>query len=366
MTAPPEDDAGGEGPRSPVDEAQARIADILARAVPDGPLALLDCPSYPNVGDNAIWAGEREALRQAGLPSPAYSCTLESYDPAELRRRVPGGTILLSGGGNFGDLYPDHQRFRETVLRQFPGHRIVVLPQSLHFRSDETLERARRMCGAHPDFLLLVRTERSLEIARRHLDVDVALCPDMAFALGRLPRIGRSEGIRLLLLRRDRESGRPEEPTEPSGEQERLVDWRHGYREPGSLAALRYYLAWRRHGPGGRHLRAAADYLQNASTRKTWSRLTAGVAILSRARSVITDRLHGHVLALMAGIPHVALDNSYGKVHGYVETWTRTSGLVRTASSLDEARSAAEELERPGPAPSRRPGPAATGSPADG
>ena len=40
------------------------------------------------------------------------------------------------------------------------------------------------------------------------------------------------------------------------------------------------------------------------------------VPTLRRGKVVITDRLHAHVLCLLLGIPHVLLDNNYGKVRG--------------------------------------------------
>jgi pyruvyl transferase EpsO len=59
---------------------------------------------------------------------------------------------------------------------------------------------------------------------------------------------------------------------------------------------------------------------------------------------VVTDRLHGHILALLLGIPHVVLDNSYGKLHHFIRTWTHASPLVRMAAAPDEATALAREL----------------------
>lgn len=326
-----------------IDDARGRIGDELSRLVADGPVALLDCPAHPNVGDSAIWVGQREAIRAAGVSPPVYTCTVDTYDPEELERRLPRGTILLSGGGNFGDLYPTHQRFRAEVIRRFPRCRIVILPQSVRFRRPESLDRARRVCEAHPDLHLLVRTRRSLERAREAFEVPVHLCPDMAFALGPLPRAGSGER-RLLLLRRDGESARPGAVRGEPRNGEDLADWGGGYREPTSLSAFGRWLAWRWNGDGARHLEALADYVENFWTRQAWCRVVAGLRILSGHETLVTDRLHGHILAFLAGVPHVALDNSYGKVHAYVRTWTSASPLVRTAESLEEARAAAEEL----------------------
>ena len=83
---------------------------------PGGPVALLDFPVYPNVGDSAIWLGAVATLRQLGMRTPHYACSFKTYSRPELARRLGDGTILLSGGGNFGDRYAPHQRFQQRIL----------------------------------------------------------------------------------------------------------------------------------------------------------------------------------------------------------------------------------------------------------
>jgi pyruvyl transferase EpsO len=58
---------------------------------------------------------------------------------------------------------------------------------------------------------------------------------------------------------------------------------------------------------------------------------------------VITDRLHAHILSLLLGIPNIILDNSYGKVRDFHETWTSGSDIVTMATSPEHARSLAAE-----------------------
>lgn len=323
---------------------RSRLLRTLGNLIPEGPVALLGRPTHRNVGDQAIWLGQLEAIRALGGRSPAYACSIASYDPGELRRRLPHGTILLTGGGNLGDLYPSEQEFREQVLEDFPDRRVVVLPQSVRFRRDEALQSARRAFESHPELTLTVRTERSLEVARERFDVPVLLAPDMATALGPLP--GTEPPFRtplLCLLRRDGEASR--ERAEPARENGvRVEDWGDGHGEADTWPGARHWLRWRLAFPRGHHLASALDYLRSARTRHAWYRVSAGLSLLSGADAVITDRLHGHILATLLGVPHVALDNSYGKVHSYVRSWTAGCPLVRTATDLDEARRVAGEL----------------------
>jgi exopolysaccharide biosynthesis predicted pyruvyltransferase EpsI len=167
-----------------------RIDAALRPAVPaDRPYALVDFPNTSNVGDSAIWLGELEWLRRNGFGEPLHTCSSLSFSPRVMRRRVPSGaTILLSGGGNFGDLYLNHQRLRETIVRKFADCRIVQLPQSIHYQTDEAVERTRSIYDDHPDLIIFTRDPRSFELVRSTFRAAVRMCPDMALCLGPIAR----------------------------------------------------------------------------------------------------------------------------------------------------------------------------------
>jgi pyruvyl transferase EpsO len=333
--ARPLDTRPTSGAELPADLRRRAFEAVRPLLDPGAPCALLDFPNHTNVGDSAIWLGELALLPALGARYLRYTCDYKTYSRRELAARVGRGTILLSGGGNFGDLYPQHQELREQVLQAFPRNRVVQLPQSLHFRSREALERAARVCDAHPDFTLLARDHASLALAQRTFRSRVALCPDLAFCLEALPRPARDrEGI-LFLKRRDREArARPARAPDPPDVVR--ADWPH---DPGGLShrihgalqrrTARYEWLGRQHGLFGRLRETMARY-----------RVRTGCRMLGQGRVVITDRLHAHVFCLLMGIPHCLLDNSYGKVRGCWDTWTCGTDLAVWCN--DEA----EALER--------------------
>src|SRR6266567_1564979 len=121
---------------------QSKIDEVLAPLVPkSGHFALLDFPDHANVGDSAIWLGEIEYFYKKHKLHPAYVCATHNYSEVALKKALPEGTIFIHGGGNFGDIWPAHQDFREMVLGHFPNHKIIQLPQTIHFSSREALER---------------------------------------------------------------------------------------------------------------------------------------------------------------------------------------------------------------------------------
>lgn len=311
-----------EADRALVEGLAARLRAGLAEIVrPGEAVALLDFPNHDNVGDSAIWLGELAWLRDAGHEL-AYAADHTGFCAHELRRRLPRGTILLHGGGNFGDLWPVYQRFREHVLAAFPGHRIVQLPQTVHFRTARAVQRTAHTLAAHPDVTVCVRDRASERIVRERLGARAELLPDMALALGPLdPGPVRHEV--LCLLREDQE--RVEARRTPGGVQ---LDWphqppgsrslRHATRVIGKLGSLAPLVA-----------RVSAPALAAGYRRLARERLEAGLELIGAGSLLVTDRLHGHVLGLMAGVPQLLLDNSYGKLRGFWEVWTRAAATTR-------------------------------------
>ena len=134
----------------------------LRRLLPPGrPVVYLDYPVHLNVGDQLINLGtecflDDNGVRVVGRYS-LFNC------PADLHRRIPADAIiLLHGGGNLGDLYPDHEAFRERIVESCPDHRIIVLPQTLHFAAEAGFAAAAAIYRRHPALTLCVRDHASL------------------------------------------------------------------------------------------------------------------------------------------------------------------------------------------------------------
>ena len=71
-----------------------------------------------------------------------------------------------------------------------------------------------------------------------------------------------------------------------------------------------------------------------------------GLRALSRGRVAVSDRLHGHILCELLGIPHVMFPDRYGKVRAFHESWTAASELATWADGPSEALAAASVLAR--------------------
>lgn len=301
------------------------IADLVGGRV----VQYVDVPMYANVGDLLIMLGTERFFEKQALTVSRRS----AYFNFRVERVAPGEVVLFQGGGNFGDLYEHPQSVRDANIPRLHAHRVIILPQSLHFQSADTLRRTAALYRQHPDLHICVRDPVSFEVAQAFTD-HVHLLPDMAHQLWPIarhdsPAAANPPGLSrtLQFMRTDDEIAElrgTDAPLDPA----RLTrcDWPHfvgrrdiGYRQ--LCRALRVLHA----------LRLDADLSQR--TLQAWRRhveaLVAQAAILFSAHDqVITDRLHGHIFSCLLGIPNRVLDNAYGKNSRYVGTWTQSSPIV--------------------------------------
>lgn len=307
----------------------ARIRDVLGPLLRDAEgVALAGFPHHWNVGDSTIWAGAMQTLRELGIPVP-YVCTPKTYDAEQLRLHLPEGPVLLTGGGNFGDVYLDEVALRRRILEDFPDRHVIQLPQSIWFRSTEGRDEVRRLIDRHPAVTLLLRESRSLALSRELFQAPSHLCPDVALAVeGLLPPMAAPTQDVMGLVRGDIESlGVP--PADDSGFSDwprEDESWRSGWSTAGRAA---WEAVDRSHGgvaeAGGGPAMAAAVQACEALARE---RTLAAASLLAAGRVVVTDRLHAALIAWLAGRQAVLVDSVSGKSRATVDTWfTGVAGM---------------------------------------
>jgi exopolysaccharide biosynthesis predicted pyruvyltransferase EpsI len=275
--------------------------------------------------------------RVTGEP-PAYVCELSDFDADALTAACPDGPIFLHGGGNLGDIWPDHQRFREHVIETFADRTIIQLPQSIKFFEEGAATTFARLAQKHPKFTLYVRDTPSRLFAERVLDCPAHLAPDSAFALGESEALSDLRWSVMALLRTDAETT----GIDASMLQRRdipVVDW---LDEGGAVDRTRMKTARIKVRLGAAISGTDAkvrlfDALAQERTRR-------GLRLLSSAHVLICDRLHAHILALLLDQPHVVLDNSYGKIWNYARDWTADYEHLRRAETLPQAMALATVL----------------------
>jgi exopolysaccharide biosynthesis predicted pyruvyltransferase EpsI len=329
------------------DIARERLAECLGST---STVALVNFPNHGNPGDPAIWLGSEQLLRSLGV-RVRYRASHWSFDPAALRRAMPNGTILINGGGNFGDLYAGQQATRELILREMVDYPIVQLPQSIRFVSTDRATRMANLINAHGRVTLMVRDEASRRFASDVLQLTPVESPDHVFGLGPISHPRPEEHQVSWLTWRQGATEWREGSEPPAGASVNRVDWIEAagsahdrFDATGRLAWRlndRFHRTWESNLGATRRLHPVLAATFDPLARR-W--MSAGLDLLASSHVLVTNKLHGHILCTLLGKPHVVLDNSYGKVLGAVDRWTGALPGVHVAHDADEAWELARDL----------------------
>ncbi|WP_432494357.1 polysaccharide pyruvyl transferase family protein [Kineococcus auxinigenes] len=316
-----------------VEDRRARLlSGVRALHLPQRPWTVVDYPMHLNCGDAALYLGE-ERLATALGSSIERVLDRESYR-SELVR--PGTLPVLPPGGNWGGLYPTHHRLRLRLLEDTRGQDVLQLPQSIEYVDEHHREELRRAVGRHGRLTLLVRDERSYELAVRDYDCPVHLLPDVAFALGPLRRSAPHVPVRTQ-VRTDKEGSAPTVQGE-------VFDWLLAPR------TSRAWLTWQATMKVNRlQRRTSASAVRLATIRAAHElarvNLRRASGMLSAGEVIVTDRLHGHVLCTLLSIPHVVVNDKFGKISALRNTWTAVDTNHEFASAWEDVPEALNRLQ---------------------
>ncbi len=294
-----------------IDKLKERIH-LELKGLIAGKYCLLDCPWYSNPGDHLIWLGEELYLHENVSHKCVYLSSIFDFSEKCI---PPASTIVFRGGGNLGDLYSRHDRFRLKIIHEFKDHPIRIFPQTVFYQEKSNFIRLIETLESHPDLILCVRDKRSYSLIKEaSRKIKVLLVPDMSFQLTDFFSPRNSKSCILYLLRRDKESKITLDFKKlPRG---KVCDWpRMGLppilRKGISLFTITQLFFMKKNYP------ATKTVLLNLREKVIKNALS-----LYHSKSIIiSDRLHAHILALLLGKKCILLDNSYGKNREFYNTW---------------------------------------------
>jgi exopolysaccharide biosynthesis predicted pyruvyltransferase EpsI len=269
--------------------------------------------------------GEIEALRRLGVRR------VESRhgDHVDMARRAVGEfSVLIHGGGNFGDIWPEHNRIREQAIAAHHGRPVVQLPVSLHVDRPAGMTGVRRAVDSHGNVAFMWRDSESYDQGVEYFpDSQHHLVPDAAFAL-QLARTAPAASDRLLIRRTDIEVSSDEVPA-----RYRSVDWDF---PPRFKLSSGWWAMRALERLGSSPVRSPRAW-QVMYGRLASAQLRYALGLLSSAEVVVSDRLHGHILSTIAGIPNVLYADKNRKNISFFKTWSAGLPHVWWADSLAEA-----------------------------
>ena len=336
------------GVPSNVADVRAHFPDRLPHLPAFDACALLDYPLHPNPGDHMLFLAALVWLSRQCDPSQIYLAHRLNFSKAGLTRKIGDNPIFCLGGGNLGDLWPNPQRFRESVVRACLSQPITLLPQCMYFRDPQNLDRARKIFGEHPRLAIMLRDPVSFALAREHFGPNCLLTPDQAVLLADVIS-PRDPGTRKGSFFLCRGMGDPEAARDllgyqraapiPSGNWDSMGFggflngigvFLNGGKAPtpsaGDMPAALWEIARKVHRPG---------YVV-----RSWRIVRQSIRQLDRYDLVITDRFHGHILCAIRNIPHVVVGNNHHKIHSHWEQWMHAvpgAAFAQTPGDLNGA-----------------------------
>ncbi|SHI94619.1 polysaccharide pyruvyl transferase family protein [Aquimarina spongiae] len=310
----------------------------------DGDYVLFDVPEHRNIGDQLIWRGEHDFLKQ--IP---HNCLFISSLGYHRNPKIDKDTIiLLHGGGNFGDVWVLHQKFREKIIKDYPENRIIIFPQSVQFGDKSKLVEAAKIFNNHGNITICARDSFSYELLNEHFNsCKILMVPDMAFSSSLEKKVKTTKSKDLILKRIDKELA--SEIDEKQFSDFEVKDWPTYNMDVIEYIKKKYT---------GLNRRISETLLNNDKEgldsfrtfgflpyRKRDNFVDIGIDFLSSYDLNITTRLHGHILSLLLGIPSIIVDNSYGKNKRFYETWLSNVNDSYFAKDVEEAIVIYKELK---------------------
>ncbi len=302
----------------------------LKKSISSADYLLLDTPMHKNIGDLAIAYAERQFIHNClgKVFTEITAQELGSCEKSFARSTPTTKTVLIHGGGFLGSLWPQEEyRFRE-IVKSFKNHKIVVFPQTVTFDTATPegqlyLDQSRKIYNSHPDIHICLRDARSFDyIITNFPNVKASLIPDMALQL-KLPDTAVSceqfrEGA-LLCMRNDHEKSltRTDENI-----LHQLVETNFDLVTSTDMCAT----------------------LIPSSVKQSEDIVIEKAREFSSAKLIVTDRLHGMILAALTGTPCIALNNSNKKVEA-VYQWVKSLDYITCVNNASEAKYAFNKLD---------------------
>lgn len=217
--------------------------------------------------------------------------------------------IFLQGGGSIGDIYIETEEIRESIIYNFNHNTIIIFPQTIYWTKNYISKQLQRMShriyGRHRDLLICTRERYSFELAGKlYPKNERFLVPDLVLKYKPKEKMSayNRQGI-LLCLRNDTES---------------IIDQRE--------KDIIYDLCVK-NTKSARYTDTFIPELMISSLSERRKYIDSKINEFSRAKLIITDRLHGMVLAAISETPCIVISNYNYKIEG-VYDWIKNLSYI--------------------------------------
>lgn len=280
-------------------------------------------PTHGNIGDQAI---AQATLNMLVNEYNEYEVVVINDDELANKLRSvekninSNDLVFLHGGGNMGDLYPSAEYQRMMILKKLNHNSCVIMTQTAYFSSSifgEFLSRkSMKVYEQHPNLTILAREQKTYQyLSEKLTHTKVKLLPDIVFGLEVNTKSNRHYIMSLL---------RSDEESILADPKQLLADLHNRYDQ---LFIYDNYVT-----------RRVDEISREAELASFLQRMV-------EAKVVITDRMHGMILAAITKTPCVVTKSLDDKILGSYE-WIKDLNYIRLLDnfSIEEISKNVDEL----------------------
>lgn len=248
--------------------------------------------------------------------------TQYTFQRDKLQQEIKKTDIIIAhGGGNLGNQYQTAEDIRRDIIKRWPENRIIIFPQTIYFNSkvdnaEEELRKSQNIYNTHKNLSLFTREKQSYRFAKDNFACRVYLVPDIVLSMNRFQNYHRNDEI-ILCLRNDIEKN-------IDIETEKII--------------------W----DTAKHLSDNVKYIDtqkpyNISIDKREQAVIDFWELFSKARLVVTDRMHGMIFAAITKTPCVVLNNYNHKIRGTYD-WIKDLPFIALVDNREGLETIIKEL----------------------
>lgn len=273
---------------------------------------------YGNLGDVAITFAQMDFLKKAFKGYEVIEFPIsQTYTKMKNLKSVinKDDIITIVGGGNTSERYNDIELCRQFVIRSFPNNKIISFPQSVELdRSSEKFRKGiKRVYVKHKNFIYLIREKYSFEQVKKYLpELSCYLVPDIVFSYDYNVNKDRDRKGITISFRDDKEKKISQQSKE-----EIISLIKDKYKKEITF----------------KDTQIRDNIVFDEKNRRAL--LNDVLEQYSSSEIVITDRLHGMILAYITNTPCIVFSGDNKKIVGNYE-WIKDSKRVTFFSEYDK------------------------------
>lgn len=283
-------------------------------------IVLTATSAQTNLGDHAISIAVKSFLKDSFKELSVVEIPKEIY--IKYRRNIvkkinDKAIIVVTGGGFLGDLWMTEETLVRNILEDFNKNKLIIFPQTIFFKENSIeYETTFNIYKKVSDLIINVRDINSFNLMRKELPSDIVnYIPDMVLSL-KFKNYTKRQNIALMCIRKDKENCL-------------------SYSDFQSLTLkLKQKIKVK-------ETTTICNHIVPISLRKIY--VYKKLKEISKAKIIVTNRLHMMIFAAITGTPCIAIDNLSKKVSG-VYNWIKDLSYIKLIDNIENFDNIYDEL----------------------